>query len=199
MSIFDSYNEEFRALSSEIAKGISHATTYETEAVAKRTELRKVDALLGQASDLIKQMDVEVRSASDVPTKKDLQAKVATYKQSLSRLKSDYTRAVQAEERAGLMGDQDHLFAQGRGSASQQQHDRLLQTSDMLERQGGYLESSKRMVAEIEDVAMDITSELGRNRETIQSAHSKVKETNSAMEVAKGAVDRMGSWFRNLA
>ena len=44
----------------------------------------------------------------------------------------------------------------------------------MLHEQDRMLEDSKRMVMEIEDVASDIALELGRNRETIQSAHSKV-------------------------
>jgi hypothetical protein len=84
------------------------------------------------------------------------------------------------------------------------------------------LESSKRMVMEIEDVAADITAELGRNRETIQSAHNKVrgeaplhssslatnllicryqqvKTTAGNIEESNTVLRRMGGWFRNLS
>ncbi|CAM9714817.1 unnamed protein product, partial [Sphacelaria rigidula] len=38
----------------------------------KRTQLRHVDALLGQAGDLLKQMEIEVRSTQDAATKREL-------------------------------------------------------------------------------------------------------------------------------
>lgn len=38
----------------------------------KRTQLTHVDALVGQAGDLLKQMEIEVRSTQDAATKKEL-------------------------------------------------------------------------------------------------------------------------------
>ena len=40
--------------------------------VKKRTQLTHVDALIGQAGDLLKQMEIEVRSTQDASTKKEL-------------------------------------------------------------------------------------------------------------------------------
>jgi hypothetical protein len=42
------------------------------------------------------------------------------------------------------------------------------------------LANSKRMVLEIEDVAGEISTELGRNRETILAAHGKVSQPPAA-------------------
>lgn len=39
----------------------------------KRTQLNHVDALVGQAGDLLKQMEIEVRSTQNAATKKELQ------------------------------------------------------------------------------------------------------------------------------
>ncbi|CAM9779724.1 unnamed protein product, partial [Phaeothamnion confervicola] len=61
-SIFEAYDEEYVALTRDISKSISHVTTYETDPEKKRGQLRHIDALLGQADDLIKQMEIEVRS-----------------------------------------------------------------------------------------------------------------------------------------
>lgn len=38
----------------------------------KRTQLTHVDALVGQAGDLLKQMEIEVRSTPNPSTKKEL-------------------------------------------------------------------------------------------------------------------------------
>jgi hypothetical protein len=43
-----------------------------------------------------------------------------------------------------------------------------------LARQNDTILAAQRSVAETEDVALEITNELARNREKIQSAHSKV-------------------------
>ena len=45
-----------------------------------------------------------------------------------------------------------------------------------LERQNDVIGKAMRTVAETEEVGAEITSELARNREKIESAHSKVRE-----------------------
>lgn len=44
-----------------------------------------------------------------------------------------------------------------------------------LERQNEMIMNAQRTVAETEEVGLQITEELGRNREKIQSAHSRVR------------------------
>eukprot|EP00752_Nemacystus_decipiens_P006170 g5567.t1 len=195
-SIFEAYDEEFLALTQDIGTNISHLTTYETDAVKKRTQLTHVDALVGQAGDLLKQMEIEVRSTPNAATKKELQGKMSSYKKTLQSLRGDYQRAVEKQEREGLLGGREAAFSQG--GASQEQRDRLLQTTDRLEGQSRRLEDSKRTMMEIEDTAMEITSELGRNREKIGEVHDKVRETKTNLDEGKGILDRMNGWFRNL-
>jgi hypothetical protein len=71
-----------------------------------------------------------------------------------------------------------HLYAQA--AASREHRDRLLKTNDRLDAQSEMLANSKRMVLEIEDVAGEISTELGRNRETILAAHGKVSQPPAA-------------------
>lgn len=61
MSIFDSYDEEFRGLCRDAASKLSHASSYEDSPEKKLELLRHCEAIIGQAADLVKQMDVEVR------------------------------------------------------------------------------------------------------------------------------------------
>eukprot|EP00953_Heterococcus_sp_UTEX-ZZ885_P024487 13391-Heterococcus_DN1.PRE.4 len=102
---------------------------------------------------------------------------VASYKKSLASIRRDYQSALENDERQGLMSTTDgqgHLYAQA--AASREHRDRLLKTNDRLDAQSEMLANSKRMVLEIEDVAGEISTELGRNRETILAAHGKVSQ-----------------------
>ena len=57
-----------------------------------------------------------------------------------------------------------------------------------LKRGNNALENSLRTVAETEDVAAGINSELERNRDKIQSARSKVKQVDSLAGSARGII-----------
>ena len=92
MSIFDAYDQEFNSLCQEITKNISALKSVSNSEHEKiEGFLRQIDALLSQATDLIKQMEVEVRS-HDPATRTVLLAKVAQYKKSMLQHKSDYER-----------------------------------------------------------------------------------------------------------
>ena len=55
------------------------------------------------------------------------------------------------------------------------------------------LENSLRTIADTEDVALGITDELGRNREKIDSARSKVMQIDGLAGTAKGILKSMTS------
>jgi hypothetical protein len=83
------------------------------------TLIRHIEALISQAGDLIKQMEVEVRS-HDTATRKILTDKVNSYKRSLQSLRSDFDKAREESQRS-------NLFV---GSKSNEQRQRLLDTND---------------------------------------------------------------------
>jgi primosomal protein N'' len=74
MSIFDAYDQEFSSLSKEINKNITELKTADKSEKAT-SSVKLIDALFSQANDLIKQMEVEVRS-HDPATRKVLSEKV---------------------------------------------------------------------------------------------------------------------------
>ena len=81
--------------------------------------MKHVDALLTQAGDLVKQMEVEIRS-HDAATRKVLSDKIAQYKKSLASLRSDFERARIEVDRASLVG----------GGKSAADRERFLATND---------------------------------------------------------------------
>ena len=94
MSIFDAYDQEFNSLCQEISRNITELKGLSTSDTEKVNALiRQIEALLSQPSDLIKQMEVEVR-CHDPATRKVLMEKVNRYKKSLLTHKSDFERYV---------------------------------------------------------------------------------------------------------
>jgi vesicle transport through interaction with t-SNAREs protein 1 len=116
MSIFDAYNQEFTSLSQDISKNISEYRTYSDGEKALSIG-RHVEALFVQATDLIKQMELEVRS-NDAATRKVLGEKLNTYKKSLASMKSDYESARNDAQKSSLIGNK-----------SLEQRQRLLDTN----------------------------------------------------------------------
>ena len=73
MSIFDAYKQEFSSLQKEISKNLDEFRDSDAES-GFATKDRQVEALITQANDLLKQMEVEVRS-QDASKRKELSDK----------------------------------------------------------------------------------------------------------------------------
>lgn len=176
-SLFDAYDQEFTSISQDINKNINELKR--TSGGASGGTIRHIENLLSQAQDLIKQMEVEVRSL-DPATKKVLNEKLQQYKKSTSSLKSDFERAKEQAQRSNLIGDK-----------SIEQRQRLLDTNDKLSRQNEMIANAHRTVAETEDVAAEITTELARNREKILSSRAKATEFMGITDTARRLVSSM--------
>lgn len=118
MSIFDAYNAEYTALSRDIAKNIAELRAYENSNEKTSSLTRHIEALFSQEVDLMKQMDIEVRS-QDAGTRKILLEKVSQFKKSTLSLKSEFDRAKEKFQRSSLIGEK-----------SAEQRQRMLDTND---------------------------------------------------------------------
>jgi vesicle transport through interaction with t-SNAREs 1 len=118
-----------------------------------------------QCDDLIKQMALEARSVGDASLKRELLHKVRECKQKVTVLQSQ-------SERLGL------LSSTSNGGAGLRQNERLLlqKNEDSLAAQNETLERARRTMLETESVALEITEELGANREKLVSSHNRVRE-----------------------
>jgi vesicle transport through interaction with t-SNAREs protein 1 len=66
------------------------------------------------------------------------------------------------------------LFS-GTSSATKE---RLLENEELMQKQQESLDRARNVMADTESVAMEITTELSRNRETMESAHGRVKQVS---------------------
>jgi hypothetical protein len=110
----------------------------------------------------MKTMELEARNF-DAGEKKRLLDKCAAYKKDQSDLKLQFDRVKDESQRSQLIG-----------AKSGNQRGELMSTTHKIDEQNRMLENSLRAVAETEEVAGDISEELMRNREKIESVAGKV-------------------------
>jgi hypothetical protein len=104
-SIFEAYDAEFTAISKEINKNINGLKNdCDGDEYKASTLIKQIEALLSQSSDLIKQMEVELRG-HDPATRKVLTDKVGHYKKSIISLKTDFERGKEKAQRSSLIGN----------------------------------------------------------------------------------------------
>ena len=184
---FSRYNEEFSSIQTQIRSTLSTITdtiANDPSSSSVESKMSLANNLLSQAKDLLKQMTIESRSVDDKALKAECQKVVRVAKGNHANLVDD-VKAVQNEvDRKTLLqgGDIESGSRSGKNSAVREH---LLKTNDTLQSQNSTLENAKRIMAETEDVALEITEELSRNRETIESAHSRVKGVSSLTNRAR--------------
>lgn len=182
---FANYDSEFLSLSGQIQTSLKNLQSHQETNTAN--SLNYCKSLLSQCDDLIKQMTVEARSVDSPTEKSDLLKKVRVYKARLANLRDDYKSSKTMVERESLLSD----GPSNTGGLKNDHRERLLQTNKSLAAQNDTLEHARRVMAETEDVALEITSELGRNREKIQSAHGRVRDVSGLTNQARRIVQSM--------
>ncbi|KAF1334087.1 Vesicle transport v-snare 13, partial [Globisporangium splendens] len=128
----------------------------------------------------MKMMSIEVRGKPPM-LRKAMQAKINLYRDELQGLQRDL-------ERAQLMARETK--ANPRASYNQNsQYERITDNTNRLLRQR--LESSQRIVAETEEIGISVLDTLAQQRESLLSAHEKVRETREVTGDARRILQRM--------
>eukprot|EP00985_Skeletonema_marinoi_P019850 scaffold11522_cov148-Skeletonema_marinoi.AAC.1 len=134
-----------------------------------------VDEMLKQGEDLVKQMGLEARGMDDAVVKRDLLSKVKEYKAQLANLRSEYELATLTKI------DNDNYNT----SSS------IVDARSTIRSQNETLLNARSAIAETEGVAMGITEDLSRQRETMNSAHGRVNEVSNMAEKGDGILRGM--------
>jgi vesicle transport through interaction with t-SNAREs protein 1 len=150
----------------------------------QKQEVEFTASLLSQCDDLLKQMSIEARGVDDANTKRDLLAQVRKCKSTLNSLRDEF-KSLQSSQ------DRSNLLANGRGQNNNASKERLLKAQNQLEQQNETLDRARRVMADTEEVALEITTELGRNRETLETAHGRVREVSGLTNRARRLLQNM--------
>ena len=171
---FERYDEEYKSLKKQVQDSLVQ-DEFEDEEVPGHTS-----NLLSQCDELLQQMALEARSVEDSSLKRELLAQVRTYKAECQKLKEDYNKYV-------LLAGRN-----SNGRSANNHRERLLKQQDMLLNQNSQLENARKVLEETEQVALEITGELAHNRETIESAHGRVRSVAGLTGRARRILSTMG-------
>jgi vesicle transport through interaction with t-SNAREs 1 len=174
---FERYDDEFQSLTNQIQSSL------------RDDDIEFTSSLLSQCDDLLKQMAVEARGADDANVKRDLLAQVRQCKLSLSGMRDEFKAKKALQERAhlSLSMHQNSNSSESKNASKE----RLLQSQNQLEQQNDTLDRARRIMADTEEVGMEITSELARNRETLETAHGRVREVSGLTNRARRLLQNM--------
>jgi vesicle transport through interaction with t-SNAREs protein 1 len=190
---FERYDEEFDSLTQQVEQSLTKLKELPEKEDNNQTEesssLRFTTGLLAQCDDLLKQMAVEARGVDDASLKRDLLHKVRICKTKLANLRDD-VKTIQSDlDRKSLLRSNSLSKNGKQGNSDSRQ--RLLETTAHMSAQNDTLDHARRVMAETEDVALEITSELSRNRETIESAHGRVRNVSGLTNRARRILQNM--------
>ncbi|KAJ1140374.1 hypothetical protein NDU88_006728 [Pleurodeles waltl] len=170
-SDFEGYEQDYSVLSAEITGRIARIPKLAAD--EKKQMVAQVEKQLEEAKELLEQMDLEVREIP-APSRAMYGARMRSYKQELSKLEVDFKRsriAYSDEVRNELLGDD--------GNSSESQRAHLLDNTERLERSSRRLEAGYQIAVETEQIGQDILENLNHDREKIQRARERLRETDT--------------------
>mmetsp|Transcript_16354 Transcript_16354/g.37861 ORF Transcript_16354/g.37861 Transcript_16354/m.37861 type:complete len:209 (+) Transcript_16354:173-799(+) len=179
---FQRYDDEFQSMTRRVRSSFNEGGFKDEE--TGDMPVNSVECI-EQCEDLLQQMALEARSVPDASLKRELLAKVRSYKGELQTLKDE-------DNKRSLMSS-----ARGNGGSSSDEHrERMRQQQEMLQNQNKTLDSARRVLQETEQVALEITDELSNNRATIESASGRVRQVSSMAGRARRIVASMSQRSR---
>jgi vesicle transport through interaction with t-SNAREs protein 1 len=163
---FERYEDEFKTLARQVQESLND-----------EEEVQQTGNLITQCDELLQQMALEARSVPDASLKRELLQTVRTSKSQLQTYKEKY--------------EKQSLMSSANSKSSGGHRERLLQQQDQLRNQNSQLDNARKVMEETEQVALEIGTELGNNRETLESAHGRINQVTGLTGRARRIVQSM--------
>ncbi|GAB1302549.1 Vesicle transport through interaction with t-SNAREs homolog 1A [Apodemus speciosus] len=180
-SDFEGYEQDFAVLTAEITSKISRVPRLPPD--EKKQMVANVEKQLEEARELLEQMDLEVREIP--PQSRGMYSnRMRSYKQEMGKLETDFKAekrsriAYSDEVRNELLGDA------GNSSENQliklrEERAHLLDNTERLERSSRRLEAGYQIAVETEQIGQEMLENLSHDREKIQRARERLRETDA--------------------
>ncbi|KAM4636505.1 vesicle transport through interaction with t-SNAREs homolog 1A isoform 1-T1 [Discoglossus pictus] len=175
---FEGYEQDYGVLTAEITGRIGKIPRLVGD--EKKQMIANVEKQLEEAKELLEQMDLEVR---EIPAQSRamFSTRMRSYKQEMSKLETDFKRsriAYSDDVRNELLGDD------GNSSESQliklrEERAHLLDNTERLERSSRRLEAGYQIAVETEQIGQNVLENLNQDREKIQRARERLRETDT--------------------
>ncbi|XP_036121515.1 vesicle transport through interaction with t-SNAREs homolog 1A isoform X2 [Molossus molossus] len=194
-SDFEGYEQDFAVLTAEITSKIARVPRLPPD--EKKQMVANVEKQLEEAKELLEQMDLEVREIP--PQSRGMYSnRMRSYKQEMGKLETDFKRsriAYSDEVRNELLGD-DGNSSENQLIKLREERAHLLDNTERLERSSRRLEAGYQIAVETEQIGQEVLENLSHDREKIQRARERLRETDANLgkssRVLTGMLRRLG-------
>lgn len=187
---FSEYHKELMSVLSAASTSISAArTSADPSPDAAATALDDADRDLGEASDLLKSMELETQAYSG-QTRATLRKQVATNREAVSRLKNELRAARISVAQQRDDSNRAQLFG-GPAGAESQERAQFATTTEQLEKSSELITDSRRHVAETESVGASILEDLQSHRNTIVRARQSLSGVGTGLDQSNSILSTM--------
>uniref|UniRef100_A0A8D3BEZ0 Vesicle transport through interaction with t-SNAREs 1A n=1 Tax=Scophthalmus maximus TaxID=52904 RepID=A0A8D3BEZ0_SCOMX len=177
-SDFEAYEQDFGTATAEVTNKIGRIPKLSGE---EKTQLvLNVDKQLEEVRELLEQMDLEVREIP-IQSRAMYNSRLKSYKQEMEKLEKDFKRsriAYSDEVRNELLGD-DASSSENQLIKLREERAHLLDNTEKLERSSRRLEAGYQIAVETEQVGQEVLANLHTDREKIQRARERLRETDA--------------------
>ncbi|KAL0821446.1 hypothetical protein ABMA28_004919 [Loxostege sticticalis] len=177
-TLIQSYEQQYSVLTADITAKIGRLKSNNEE---NRDQLaREIQANFEEANDLLEQLELESRSAG-------AGSRVAAYRAELQRVREEY-RSVTSNS-ATFNIDNEEVYDDWSGA--NEQHRKLLDNTERIERTGKTLTEGYRLVLETEQIGAAVLQDLSGQRETIQRSRGRLRETDEQLNRSSRLLNSM--------
>ncbi|XP_032844487.2 vesicle transport through interaction with t-SNAREs homolog 1A isoform X1 [Tyto alba] len=177
-SDFESYEQDFAVLTADITGKIGKVPKLLGD--EKKQMVANVEKQLEEARELLEQMELEVREIP--PQSRGMySSRMRSYKQEMGKLEADFKRsriAYSDEVRNELLGD-DGNSSENQLIKLREERAHLLDNTERLERSSRRLEAGYQIAVETEQIGQEMLENLSHDREKIQRARERLRETDA--------------------
>lgn len=172
-SLMDSFEQQFASLTADITTKTGRIPNLTKG--DKKVLVNQVEKHLEEAQELMEQMDLEVKSMPPNDRPK-YQNRMKSYHAEFNRLNKELKHAKIAF--SDDVYSREELFGEDISSFEDQKI-QLLDNTERLERSSRKLHSGYKIAIETEQIGAEILNDLHSQRETIQKATEKLRETDN--------------------
>ncbi|XP_026741526.1 vesicle transport through interaction with t-SNAREs homolog 1A [Trichoplusia ni] len=177
-TLIQSYEQQYSVLTADITAKIGRLKSGSDD---NRDQLtREIQANFEEANDLLEQLELESRGAG-------AGSRVAAYRAELQRVRDEYRSVVNNTGTYNF--DNDEVYDDWSGA--HEQHRKLLDNTERLERSGKSLTEGYRVVLETEQIGAAVLQDLSLQRETIQRSRGRLRETDEQLNRSSRLMNTM--------
>jgi len=176
--MFQSYKEDFLRIEGQIDLRVSQASGSRQGKDIESNDASALNQMLREADSAVKQMEFEAKT---LPNRDTLLRQVEDYRGRLGAMKRKCNPIIHGAEdmRSALLGNRNPTQA-----LSQDNRNRLMQTTTTLHDGVNRLEDARRQALETEDIGLGVMQDLQQQRETIQRTQGHVRDVGGNLNTS---------------